>query len=74
MKPELFTRKEAAARLGISVKTMTRMERRYKMRVTTYTGLEPVYTRAEVARAEFCRMKDKRAMIAKLQASRGGAQ
>lgn len=71
MKPELFTRKEAAARLGVSVKTMTRMERRYRMKVTTYTGLEPVYTRAEVARAEFCRMKDKRATLAKLRAKKG---
>lgn len=72
MKPELFTRKEAAARLGVSVKTMTRMERRYKMRVVTYTGLEPVFTEAEVKRADFCRMKSKRAMLAKLRARKGG--
>lgn len=72
MKTILLTRKEAAARLNVSVKTMTRMERRYKMRVTTYTGLEPVFTRAEVDRAEFCRMKDKRATLAKLRAQKGG--
>lgn len=72
MKPTLFTRKEAAARLNISVKTMTRMERRYKMRVTTYTGLEPVFTESEIKRAEFCRMKDKRATLAKLRAQKGG--
>lgn len=72
MKTNLLTRKEAAARLGVSVKTMTRMERRYRMRVTTYTGLEPVFTESEVKRAEFCRMKSKRAMLSKIRARKGG--
>lgn len=72
MKMNLLTRKEAAARLNVSVKTMTRMERRYKMRVVTYTGLEPVFTEAEIKRADFCRMKDKRATLAKLRARKGG--
>lgn len=71
MKPDLLTRKEAAALLGISPKTMKRMEDQFSMKPVTYTGLEPVFTRAEVKRAEFCRMKQKRATLAKL-ALKGG--
>lgn len=66
-KPRLLTRKEAAALLGCSVKTMTRMERKYSIPAVTYTGLEPVFEESEVRKAEFRRMADKRKTLAKLR-------
>ena len=66
---KLLTRKEASAFLGCSVKTMTRIERKYHLEPVTYTGLEPVFEEAAVKKAQFRRMADKRKTLSKLRAS-----
>jgi len=68
MTSRLLTRKEASALLGCSVKTMTRIERRYRLAPVTYTGLEPVFAESEVRKAQFRRMADKRKQLSKLRA------
>lgn len=65
---KLLTRKEASALLGCSVKTMVRIERRYRLKPITYTGLEPVYYEKDVRAADFRRMADKRKTLSKLRA------
>jgi len=70
---KLLTRKEASAVLGCSVKTMTRIERRYRLQPVTYTGLEPVFSEADVRKAEFRRMADRRKQISKMRAKKGHA-
>lgn len=65
---KLLTRKEASALLGCSVKTMVRIERRYRLKPITYTGLEPVYDEKDVRAADFRRMADKRKTLSKLRA------
>ena len=64
---KLLTRKEAAGVLGCSVKTMVRIERRYRLDPVTYTGLEPVFEEGDVKKAQFRRMADKRKQLAKLR-------
>ncbi len=72
---KLLTRKEASAVLGCSVKTMVRIERRYRLKAVTYTGLEPVYDEKDVRTVQFRRMSDKRKQISKLRAQgKGGAK
>lgn len=68
MKTTLLTRKEASAVMGCSVKTMTRIERRYGLKPVTYTGLEPVYEASDIRKAQFRRMADKRKTLSKLRA------
>jgi hypothetical protein len=68
MTSRLLTRKEASALLGCSVKTMTRIERRYRLDPVTYTGLEPVFDEGDVKKAQFRRMADKRKQLSKLRA------
>lgn len=65
---KLLTRKEASALLGCSVKTMVRIEKRYRLKPITYTGLEPVYAEKDVRAADFRRMADKRKTLSKLRA------
>ena len=65
---KLLTRKEASALLGCSAKTMVRIERRYRLKPITYTGLEPVYDEKDVRAADFRRMADKRKTLSKLRA------
>ncbi len=67
MSSRLLTRKEAAGVLGCSVKTMVRIERRYRLDPVTYTGLEPVFSEADVKKAQFRRMADRRKQIAKMR-------
>lgn len=68
MTAKLLTRKEAAGVLGCSVKTMVRIERKYRLEPITYTGLEPVFEEAEVKKAQFRRMADRRKQISKMRA------
>ena len=65
---KLLTRKEAAGVLGCSVKTMVRIERKYRLAPITYTGLEPVFEESEVKKAQFRRMADRRKQISKMRA------
>lgn len=72
---KLLTRKEASAVLGCSVKTMTRIEQRYRLTPVTYTGLEPVFDEGDVRKAQFRRMADKRKQISKMRVQgKGGAK
>ena len=68
MTSKLLTRKEAAGVLGCSVKTMVRIERRYRLEPITYTGLEPVFEESQVKKAQFRRMADRRKQISKMRA------
>lgn len=67
-----LTRKDICRRWGnCSVRTVARAERKFRMRPLNFIGLEPIFTLAEVLKAENARMQDRRRTLGKLAAAAG---